>query len=503
MSDHVFSLAYTSVRPTLIPQVVALWQSRALNKNIEWAISTDEGHTHAIDAIEKVAATPGVNVKLVVNKGHKNCVDGWNAAAAATTGKVIIAVSDDFVPPHNWDALLLGLSPENWVDGEHVVHVSDGFCTNICTLAILTRKRYDKFGYLWYPLYQSMFVDTDFTDTAYKDGVVLDAKHLLFEHMHYVNNKRTQDAADLAHENPERWNYGQTLYNYRKSNGFPLDQGPNAVEHVVSVNRKYAAYLQVTKDDFCLYETCQRLREEGVNDFYFSVPDTYWDGRRTPQADLKSVSDIVDRLRREGAKVSVKVFRVALYVFPGENRLQTETRLRNDALGWIRSNGFSDILIVDGDELWLPGTLTLVNSLVNQGHLAISVRMVPVVGLPGYPVEAATDVAVVYIGGACQFRMCRTPQIEQTVIQQPRIIHFTATRKTMDEIIAKHRASGHYDDPDYAFEEWFVKTLPFIKPGFKNAHMYKPYQIWPQVRDWRPEELAIIPESLYPYITTK
>ena len=191
-----------------------------------------------------------------------------------------------------------------------------------------------------------------------------------------------------------------------------------------------------------------------------------------------------------------------------DTRIDTETRLRNDALAWIRAAGFVHILIVDGDELWLPGTLPLIDSIVAQGVPAISCRMVPVCGLPGCPVDQAQDLAVVYIGGACQFKACRTPVVKQFIIQSPRIIHFTGTRRTMEEIIEKHRVSGHYDDKEYDFEGWLEHILPNIKPGFTRTwpngtvgvHMYQPYNPWPRFRDWRPEEYAAIPEKLRSYL---
>lgn len=506
-----FSLAYTSVRPQLIPKIVKLWNDRSKLKSIEWVISVDEGSDALIEAVKAVqASVTDVPIKLAINKGRKNCVDGWNAAAAETRGKVIIAVADDFIPPPNWDEELLKLQA-GWIDGEHVVHVDDGFVRHIFTLAILTRKRYERFGYLWYPGYESMFVDTEFGDVALRDGVVIEAMHLLFEHMHHANGKRPKDANDANHENDVRWKRGEMLYNFRKQRGFPVDMGPKAEqgEKAIPATRTYVAYLQVNRDDICLYETCARLAEEGVKTFYFSVPSEYWDGRKTSPEDVKQIADIAGRLNQlPGVKVNTKIFKVPMYRFANDTRIDTETRLRNDALAWIRADGHQDILIVDGDELWMPGTLQIVDHYVKQGHIAISTQMVPVIGLPGWPVDKATDVAVVYIGGACQFKACRTPLAQQLVINNPQIIHFTGTRRTMEEIIAKSRTSGHYDDPDYLFEEWIEKVLPHIHPdhiptwsnGMRGYHMYRKFQIWPRVRHWRPEELAAIPASLKEFI---
>ena len=515
MSNPVptFSLAYTTARPHAVAQIINLWNSRSKNKDHEWVVSVDDGTPEEVLKSLEGIATKLEGCKgysLVINKGPKNCVAGWNAAAENTTGKVIIAVSDDFVPPQDWDQVLLDLKPEGWIDGEHVVHVNDGFIGHLFTLAILTRKRMERFGYMWYPGYESMFVDTEFGDRAHQDGVVIEAMHLLFEHCHHCNGKRPKDTADANHENQVRWKRGEMLYNYRKSVGFPIDVGPKAGSEgpPKTADRKYCAYLQITKDDFCLAEVCKRMIEEGVTDFFFSVPSEYWDGKPLKPSDLQEIAEATKEIQDAGGKVNTKIFKVAFYRFPGDTRIDTETRLRNDALAWIRAAGFVHILIVDGDELWLPGTLPLIDSIVAQGVPAISCRMVPVCGLPGCPVDQAQDLAVVYIGGACQFKACRTPVVKQSIIQSPRIIHFTGTRRTMEEIIEKHRVSGHYDDKEYDFEGWLEHILPNIKPGFTRTwpngtvgvHMYQPYNPWPRFRDWRPEEYAAIPEKLRSYL---
>lgn len=503
MSIPTFSLAYTSIRARTIPEVVRLWSSRAAQPIFEWVIAVDDGDAACLEAAKACASFSPVPVRIVINTGAKNCVAGWNAAAAHTTGRVIIAVSDDFVPPEGWDHALLSLAPDSWPDGEHAVHVEDGYVHTLMVLPIITRKRYERFGYLFYPKYESMFCDTELTEVALRDGVVIDAHHLLFEHMHPDCGKRQRDKNDIVHASQERWNTGEMLFNFRRRAGFPVDDGPKATTAQVNVNTRFAVYMQVTQDDFCLREVCDRMVSEGCTDFFFAMPDTYWSGEPVPDEKKATLLPVFEHLQGKNVNVNKRVFELAKYrMSPADSRLTLETRLRNDSLTWIRKAGFDRILIVDGDELWLPGTLELIKPYVEQGHLAIATRMIPVIGVPGYPIEGATDAAVVYIGPKCSFRVCRTPTVQQTMLDQARIIHFTSTRRTKEDNIAKHRRSGHYDDPDYDFEGWMATKLPNAKPGMQDAHMFKPYSIWKTVRHWRPEELAIIPSTLHAYLGT-
>lgn len=520
MAEPIFSLAYTTVRAAQISRVAELWLSRALNPStVELVIAVDEGDTASYAAANSVAERGGgwAQVKVVVNTGVKTCVAGWNAAAAATTGKVIICVADDFLPPAQWDGLLLTLEPKGWIDGEYVVHTEDGYVHDIFVLSMLTRKRYERYGYVFYPKYQSLFCDTEFGAVAKRDAVVIEAMHLLFEHCHPDCHKRERDDIDMVHASKERWNTGEQLFTFRRMFNFPVDDGPKAVKFEKPAQAKqadpsdeYVVYMQVTRDDFCLAEVCIRLYEEGVRRFFWAEPDEYWSGESIEPLFATQLDEVAQDLKARVPDLLLerKKFHVKSFRLPGASRIETETRVRNDSLEWVRSHGYHHILIVDGDELWLRGTLDIIKQYVAQGHQAISVHMVPAIGLPSYPVDKATDVAVCYIGSDNTFKCCRSPHCPQTIVRVPRVVHFTGTRRTMQETIDKHRRGGHYDDPDYDFELWIKDVLPFIKPGFvykwpngiQGLHMYKKWQIWPAVREWRAEELAEMPASIHQYL---
>lgn len=514
-----FSLIYTSVRAQLIAPVIDDWVRKADQPaDLEIVLAVDGNDIPSQTAAKTIEAgwspvgRPAFHWH-VQEQAPYNCVKGWNLAASKSTGQVLVQLTDDMTPPAHWDTHLRQLNPPDWMDRDAAVHVEDGYVHDIMVLAIITRVRYERYGYFFYPDYESLFCDTELTETAYRDGVVIEAKHLLFEHRHPDCNKRARDAVDLVHASKERWVRGETLFNHRRAKGFPIDVGPKATVEAKNAGplpRRFCAYIQATRDDFCLYEVCRRLHEEGVNDFFFSVPDEYWSGRPTPKEQMEQVRDIAGRVRQDlGVCVEVVVHNVKTYRFIGDTRLRVETRVRNDALAYIRSRGFEHVLIVDGDELWRRGTLSIVQQVLDRWRPnVINCRMIPVIGLPGYPVDGATDVAVIYINSSIPFQECRTPIGEQFRIVMPLVIHFTGTRRTMQEIIQKHEDSGHYDDPDYDFRTWLTEVLPNIKPGFKykwsngieGLHMYKKYQIWPAVRHWMDAEIAEIPESLWPYL---
>jgi hypothetical protein len=180
MKQPIFSLAYTTVREQMMPSVIEQWRNTATGKYpIEVVISVDGNREDCVKAARQIP-----DAKVVIQPDEPfNSTRGWNAAAAQTTGKVIICVADDFKPCPGWDEKMFTLKP-GWIDEDWVVHTSDGYVENLCVLSILTRIRYDRFGYVFYPEYPSLFSDTEFTEVAYREGRVIQAKHIFMEHLH-------------------------------------------------------------------------------------------------------------------------------------------------------------------------------------------------------------------------------------------------------------------------------------------------------------------------------
>jgi hypothetical protein len=508
-----FTLVYTTVRPGFVPQVIEKWMTRASRPHLcNWSITTDADKPEAVKAVEDAAKQLGGSTLVgKVTDLPGTCVKGWNLAVdlareANAFGDIIIAVADDFDPPVNWDDQLVSVSDANWWLEDRVVHVGDGYNPDIFTLAILTRKRLEKYGYLFYPGYESMFCDTEFTYVAWADKVVIQATHLTFEHLHPDCGKRTRDQNDLHHSSSQRYAVGEMLFKFRQASGFPIDAGPR-FDSTVVCPKDMAVYIQATKNDFCLFEVCERLYEEGIRSFFFYIPDEYWSGQINAPDDFNQVLEVAQNLMAvfgNDIRVECKVFGIAKHRAPGRSRIQVETFARNEALDWVRSCGFKHIVIADGDELWRRGLLAELIDVVNDYKpTCVYTGMIPVVGLPGYPIEGAVDKASIYVSEDAVFQECRGTFGAKYELKGHKIFHFTSTRRTMEEIIKKSRDSGHYDDPNYDFEGWIANILPNIKPGMRNVHMYRPYNPWKEVREWSLEEMKEIPPSLFKFLAVK
>jgi hypothetical protein len=216
-------------------------------------------HIFAIDADDAVSLAALAHYRHVVVAEPRGCVKAWNAAAAASSGHVLIQLSDDWLPCYNWDdlvwealkraALERGGAKESEFVGQAlecelvrstplVLAIHDGHRNDaLLCCAILTRLRYeqqkeevtcealeagqttfDTSPYLFHPDYFGMYSDNEFTVRAYADGVVVQAQHIVFEHRHPIFAGKPVGEWDETHRRqnaPERYAEGLAIFQHR------------------------------------------------------------------------------------------------------------------------------------------------------------------------------------------------------------------------------------------------------------------------------------------------
>lgn len=183
-------------------------------------------------------ATSSMRV-LSVKSNTPNVVFSCNRGAVHSNGSILINAQDDvFFPPH-WDTELLKVIPD--LDAEFVLHVSSGSDRDaeLMIPQIMSRKRYERYGYFFYPEYASVFGDDELTEHAYHDGVVIQARHLMFEHRHPVFNKGEWDEVYERENAPDLYESGRAiLHRRRKEIGF----GKHSIPAMRPNNRKTIAW---------------------------------------------------------------------------------------------------------------------------------------------------------------------------------------------------------------------------------------------------------------------
>ena len=215
-NQPIFSILHTSVRPNEWEKVYRSWLDNARYPLIvEYVLVVD--HDWGFDELPIKSATRFIGPlrpqdKVMWQSGPRhNYVTGVNKAAAASTGKILIVNADDQYPCRDWDFELLhairrgrGAEEKDLLNEDFVILPSTGtkdeHIRRIAVMPILSRTRYEKYGHVFYPQYESMFADNDFLAHARHDKVVIEAKHLLFPHKHPYNDNIPMDQWDDAYK---------------------------------------------------------------------------------------------------------------------------------------------------------------------------------------------------------------------------------------------------------------------------------------------------------------
>jgi hypothetical protein len=239
----LFSILHTSARPHRWKAVYDDWMDKAVHPDdVEYVLCVDPRWGFSLDPREY--ATPLDNILVVQNTGRQCYVDGVNLAAEASSGQVLIVNADDQFACPNWDNELFELLATETMTpaDERVIEVDTGtpdeHQRSILVMPILTRSRYQRLGYVFYPEYESMYADNDLCEHARQDGVLIDARHLHFSHKHYLSGARQADAADYAQTRAEAFAIGHQVLEKRRANGFqPIPPAKRSIALCLSGER--------------------------------------------------------------------------------------------------------------------------------------------------------------------------------------------------------------------------------------------------------------------------
>jgi glycosyltransferase involved in cell wall biosynthesis len=166
-------------------------------------------HIFGIDADDESSTVLARFNSVTVTSGG-GCVRAWNMAAAKSTGDIIVQLSDDWMPPRNWDVEL-----ESRMDTSkaQVLAVSDGVRNDdLLCMAILTRRRLIEQGTLFHPDFLGVYSDNWFTHCAKRDGVIIEARDLVFEHQHPAFGKAEMDETYAKQNSEAAYAYGKRVF---------------------------------------------------------------------------------------------------------------------------------------------------------------------------------------------------------------------------------------------------------------------------------------------------
>lgn len=185
-------------------------------------------HVFAVDCDDAATlkAVASLNHRIVPTQGG-GCVAAWNLAAEASSGDVLVQLSDDWTPVENWDEEFVRRLRD--VSQPGVLRPSDGHRQDdLLCMAILTRARLKQQGEFLHGGYFGIYSDDEFSFRAYQDGVVIDARDLILIHDHPNYNSNVElDETYLNQNSTGRDKEGRKIFLKRnpRAKGHWLHEG--------------------------------------------------------------------------------------------------------------------------------------------------------------------------------------------------------------------------------------------------------------------------------------
>ena len=212
----------TRERPEQFLKVLNLLNEKATDRdNITYLISfdkddptmTSEITTKAQNAIEHLALFTGTsNNKIHACNRDIVWLRKWD---------IVVLMSDDMIPQiEGWDEIIRQAMTKYYPDTDGCLWFNDGYQDRICTLCIIGRTYYDRFGFIYHPDYNSLFCDNEFTEVAKGLDKMTYFTTVLFKHEHFANNAKTV-RDKLYDRNEAYFNLDKDIYEKRKAQGFP------------------------------------------------------------------------------------------------------------------------------------------------------------------------------------------------------------------------------------------------------------------------------------------
>ena len=243
------SCIHPTCRPKLADEIRSKWLKLAKDpKQIEYITCYDSFDKKKLN--EKIKKNK--NFLEIYEPYSFGIVKKCNKAATFANGDCIIVATDDTIPERNWDEKVRNAA--DWRN-EIVLNTSDGTENTdkrlyMVKTVILSKKRYNKLGYILHPEFAHVYCDNFHSWISHKDDVVIHRKDILFEHFHPSIGKSEPDKYYINAATQEEYDKGSKIFhklikdNFNKATEKKFLQRYNLDSNPF---KKYiAAYLLIT-----------------------------------------------------------------------------------------------------------------------------------------------------------------------------------------------------------------------------------------------------------------
>lgn len=212
----------TRSRPEKFFNVLDSYYGLMLTDNFQFVITCDSSDLTMNNSTVRERFTRYTN--LIVHYGDsKSKIEAVNKDIVGYDFDILLLASDDMVPiVRGYDAYIKHVY-KNVLRGDtdYVAWFNDGFQgRNLNTLSIMGRKFYDRYSYIYNPVYKSLFCDLEFTDVIKQLGRFVYFEDVIIKHAQYSIVNEAPD--NLYIENNKFYDQDLAAYKARQQVNFNL-----------------------------------------------------------------------------------------------------------------------------------------------------------------------------------------------------------------------------------------------------------------------------------------
>lgn len=177
----------TRGRPTRFFETLNAYYEMLNNiSNVKFLITCDVDD-HSMNSEEVKSKLKSYTNLEIIYGPNKTKIEAINYGVPVEDFDIILLASDDMVPIiKGYDDIIINAMDRFFPDKDGVLWFNDGLQgKNLNTLCILGKKYYDRFGYIYYPEYKSLYCDNEFTEISMKLGKCVYIDTIIIKHFHY------------------------------------------------------------------------------------------------------------------------------------------------------------------------------------------------------------------------------------------------------------------------------------------------------------------------------
>lgn len=215
-------------RPQILLEAASRYAKMASNKEDTTILITADIDDDSMSQDEIADALIYLPVRVCIRRDHRSTkVEAYNRDLPGDEPwDVLVVASDDMWPVvEGYDDVIRAAMRENYPDTDGVLWFCDGRQQRICTMPIIGRTYYDRFGYVYNPIYASYYCDDELTARALELGKLTFDQWCIIrdEHPQWRNRSPVPKVPndDLYDHNRKAKAQDRALYAERKAAGFP------------------------------------------------------------------------------------------------------------------------------------------------------------------------------------------------------------------------------------------------------------------------------------------